>query len=245
LFEPWTPTVGRGGGIVADQPLFLYQQGKANSVPIVNGVVSEDGRMFVFEALSTPVPPIEYEALIGIVVGRETGLKIMKQYPVPSGVKDARDIASIAVTDGIFHCPNWNATKSIPQDSAYFYEFDHVMSFYGNGSFGGFSPGCEGHVCHQEELVFVFYPTSEEILEKVGSTYTAAEKLLGQRMNNYWADFAKNGNPGSGDPTQPLNWPAMGSNGTMMEFRLKDSIRTSAYAEKCKFWDDLGYPWLK
>lgn len=243
LFEPWTPTVG--GKLFPDQILTLYQQGKVNPIPIINGVVSEDGRMFVYEALTSTVPPIEYKALIVALFGTSAGSKIIEQYPIPAGVKDARNIASIAVTDGIFHCPNLAASLSTAQNSTWFYEFDHVMSFYGNGSFGGFSPDCEGHVCHQEELVFVFYPSPEKILEEVGSTYTADERLLGHRMNSYWGQYAKLGNPGSGDPSQALKWPPMGSNATMMEFRIKDTIRANAYKKKCTFWDNLGYPWLK
>jgi len=248
LFEPWTPTAG--GELLPDQPLFLYQQGKVNSGPIMNGVVSEEGRMFVFEALTAPVPPVEYAALMIALFGRDTGGKILKQYPLPEGTKDARDVASIAVTDGIFHCPNLNASRSMQsgptrRGSTWFYEFSHVMSFFGNGSFGNFSQACEGHVCHQEELVFVFYPNTDDIQAKVGSTYSAAEELLGQRMNSYWGNYAKTGAPGAGDPSQPLRWSPMGSTETMMEFDLTDTIRTNAYEEKCRFWDLLGYPWLK
>eukprot|EP00463_Aulacantha_scolymantha_P004699 TRINITY_DN5840_c0_g1_i1.p1 TRINITY_DN5840_c0_g1~~TRINITY_DN5840_c0_g1_i1.p1 ORF type:complete len:139 (+),score=9.69 TRINITY_DN5840_c0_g1_i1:882-1298(+) len=126
----------------------------------------------------------------------------------------------------------------------WFYEFRHVMSFYGNGSFGGFSPACKGHVCHQEELVFVFYPRSSEVLRFVGSTYNADEELLGQRMNSYWGNYSKHGIP-SGDPKQPLLWPPMGSDAAMMEFSEKDTVMYNAYKKKCAFWDQLGYPWLK
>lgn len=242
LFEPWTPTVG--SKLVPDQLLHLYQQGKVNHIPIINGVVSEDGRMFVYEALDTPVPPIEYAALAIALFGDDVGPKVIKQYPVPAGVKDSRDTICHAVNDGIFHCPNWNASLSLPSASTWFYEFRHVMSFMGNGSFGGFSPACKGHVCHQEELVFVFYPSSSEVLRMVGGTYTADEELLGQRMNSYWGDYSKNGIPGNGDPKQPLLWPPMGSDAAMMEYDLKDTVRYNAYKKKCAFWDQLGYSWL-
>jgi len=143
-------------------------------------------------------------------------------------------------TDYIFICPTRNITtyastyNGNATNRAYFYRFNHPLSFDGWGPNFTF---CTGHVCHGAELPFVFNSA-----ELAGFQITNEERQLGELMVAYWTNFAR-----TGDPNYPLKvplvWPAFGSSSDQyLELRTPQStIITGLRKEQCDFWDKLGY----
>jgi len=243
LFEPWTPT--QCTDLVPNHPLFMFQRGQINTdINVIGGYVKDEGLMFIYEALGSSVSKVEYDAIIPALMGLTVGIKIAEHYPVGSA-SDARPTLSQVATDGLFHCAGRSASTSTGSN-VWMYELEHPMSFYGGGSFGGTQPWCKGYTCHAGELPFVFFPDNlPEVLDD-HANYTSDEVILGDAMNRYWGSFAHFGQPGTGSPLRPLEWLKF-SNNTRQLLHFATPVTQhvgDAWAEKCAFWDKLGYAWL-
>lgn len=242
LFEPWTPT--QNSDLVPNHPLYMFQRGQVNpDIRIINGFVKDEGLMFIYEALGSSVSKLEYAALVPVLLGLKPGSKIVSHYPVKGD--DARPTLSQLASDALFHCPGRSVASSIAGDT-WLYQFDHAMSFYGNGSFGGTQPWCAGHTCHAGELPFMFFPDNLPAVLDDHANYTQDEVILGDAINRYWGSFANSGQPGTGSSEAPLEWlPFSAGSGRQLQFTTPaNQLAGDMWADKCSFFDTLGYPWI-
>jgi acetylcholinesterase/cholinesterase len=247
LFQPFSPVVGTDELPV--QTLDGLLAGAVHDVPILLGSVRQEGVIFIYEAFAGAEPILEEAALLELVYGVADTPKIQKQYPMPQSAKDAKDArnhTALFATDSLFHCALRHAALSLAARTTagtrlsptYLYHFDHVISF-GAKFWDPTSPICVDTVCHAEELPFVFNPD----LSAINATFTADEATLAASMQTYWSNFARDGRPGANGA---LAWPPLDAAEKAMRFTTDpaNSIDTGRYADKCAFWDKLGYKWI-
>jgi len=127
-FMPWTPTVG--SGLLPEQPFWAFEQGfnSDNDKPLIAGCVKNEGQLFVYGAFPDGLDYETLEILMHMILRTESNYeKVIAQYPIPTNTTDYREYASNVVTDGMFHCPNRNATASLSQRSA---NGDNIFLFH-------------------------------------------------------------------------------------------------------------------
>ncbi|CAH1256941.1 NLGN2 [Branchiostoma lanceolatum] len=103
---------------------------------------------------------------------------------------------------------------------------------------------CNGHVCHGEDLPFVF-----QTPELINLTFTPDEQVLADAMAYHYGNFAHTGDPNKPSPyvyttgsvlKPPLNWPKYNEDNQFpnMNFTTPESVIVHDYnKEKCDFWD--------
>ncbi|XP_033120785.1 cAMP-regulated D2 protein-like [Anneissia japonica] len=239
LFEAWGPTVG--GDLIPLSPMDAVRQGMFQHKPLIVGSLTEEGRLFVYEAFSSRVSVLESVELL-LALFRQDAYRVLLRY-VPDPLEaDHRNLLARLLTDYAFTCSTRNITREMVKQGVpvlYSYMFDHAFSFkdaWGNFSF------CRGHVCHSSDLPFVFHDAT-----LAGYKYTNYELNLADDMVKYWANFAH-----SGDPNQQLSnksnyltkWLPYTSadEWAYMHFKTPWSKVETDFQERiCDFWDTIGY----
>ena len=200
--------------------------GQANRVPVLTGTNHDEGTLFGFlehDAGETTLNADTYKAVLkqtaddylpaftGIVAEAAAALYPLRNYPTPAGYDPYLAPAHLAfgalLTDLLFSCagPNTYRFTSATGLPTYAYEFSDpdppsVLS----------SPASPLRATHASEIQFVF-GRSTAIGAGAYEGMTAAQVTLSQRMQSYWANFARTGNPnGPGLPSWPSYRPLLG-----------------------------------
>ena len=238
------------------QPLWSYQTGIEYSKPLIAGCVKNEGQLFIYSAFSS----MSYDllmALLHIILKTDENVnKVLKQYPLPTNTSDYRNYASNVATDGLFHCPNRNLTDIMSQrykndsnynENIYLYHFNHLPTFSNTlwDDMGAYE--CLDHVCHGDDLPFVFRPNAGG----ANTTITPSEINLAKSMQFYWSQFSKTNIPGDGNSLiynngTKIEWKKFNSfNQSTMVFQTNNIQLISNYdKQKCIIWDQISYPWL-
>ena len=235
FFEPLGPFID--GREIKMEPIDAIQQNKFLKVPTIIGTNSEESRIFVYEAWGKPLSELDYIAILYATY--PTHLQSMlDMYQPPSGINDTRDLLTQLGTDFIFTCVARNVSQNLiryGEKSVFRYVFDHSFSFDGWGKF----TFCEKHVCHGEEIPFVFHSADQS-----GLNFNKDEEVLSDSMVYYWSNFAYSSNPNKGPHTVKLTWPMYDPTlPSVIRFKAPSSeIMTSPYRKEfCDFWDTIGY----
>lgn len=231
-YEPIGPIID--GNELTIQPMIAAATGKYRKMPIIIGTVSEEGRSFVYGAWKKNLTLDEYRAALGIVHPQHFE-EIEKFYAPKPELYDYRDDLSQVITDYLFICAVKNSTRhfvNITSDKVFLYLFEHatvVKGGWGKDSF------CEGHVCHSEELRYVF---NNQIVNT-----TADENTLSETMVSYWSNFAYTNDPNIGPLPVSLRWPTFHYNdSTTMHFKTPINELISDYRnDYCTFWNNIGF----
>ncbi|KAG2392409.1 hypothetical protein C9374_012661 [Naegleria lovaniensis] len=241
-FMPWTPCLD--GKELFEQPLDAFKNGNYAKVPMIMGTLSEEAIMFVYLALSNPLPFYEYDGALIALFGLFHYSKVHSLYP-PSG-SDQRVEFSILGTDYIFTAPTRNALMNIhnhqPNIPVYLFEFNHTLSFSTEAWMPRY-PFCIGHVCHGSELPILFHTS-----ELLNLPLTPQEEELSAAMMNYWTNFAKTSNPNlSSTKSSTLNVPTYWerftpSNLLNMELQTPNVFMNYGLRkQKLDMFDSIGY----
>lgn len=233
FFEPWVPYVD--GVVVPSQPLEAFRKGFVINKPLMMGTLTEETRIFIYEAYNQSLSALEYGLALSLTFPRDI-LNVLEMYP-PTVSPDQRDQLQVPATDFIFTCGTRNFTQNVIKQNGgrvWTYVYDHAFSFPGWGKF----TFCDGHVCHGSEIPFVFQST------KLGNfTITPAELKLSDSLISYWSNFAKTGDPNRGTPVT-LEWPQYKSDSLWPQMFFatpSNSVKSSYRKEYCDFWDSIGY----
>jgi len=244
-FLCWSPIVD--GIVVTEQPFTALVSGNYDhSIPVAMGTTRQEAVLFIYQAITKPLPAFGYDATLAVILGVEKGLKAVAKYPVSSGTPDTRPTLSQCATDYIFICANRNVTRSMASHSegannVFLYDYNHLASFSA-GNWGS-STQCYTAICHGADLPFVF--NSFELMVN----YTSDEAVLGAQMVSYWTNFAHTGNPSQSGPwntfpnLQPFIWPAYTvSGGVSISFETPSCVAQPFFLKDyCDFWDVEGY----
>ena len=210
-------------------------RGEVQSIPIVFGSVMEEFRLFLYEALSSPMSRLEYRAALAVFHPSHF-LGVEFKYPPPAGSNDLRDALSQVLTNYLFTSATRNVSRSIMNagnNNIYRYIFDHAP--ISRGSCGNFT-FFEGHVCHSEELSYIFGNSP-------GKKETSDEMDLHRTMVSYWTNFAHTGNPNTGSSSVNTTWPAYSPKSpSIMDFKTPISENLVQFRKDfCDLWDSVGY----
>ncbi len=183
------------GDVLPDDPYVLYEARKYNDVPVLAGINSDEGALFV------PVSDAkQHDASVRAGYGRFAD-EILAAYPATSdaqALRSARDLFS----DTIFGWPTWTWARlqtGTGGSKVFLYHFSHRAPRP-----GGRDTGDVGAL-HGSEIAYVFQQPSP--------AWTAADRALSDRISTYWVNFAKSGDPnGPGSPS----WPAYRANSPML-----------------------------
>ena len=235
--------------------------GLFNRVPILSGSNRHEGRLIAltdFDLVGRPLNADNYVQGIaeflkptvaagsGLTAQVVAGLYPLKNFPAPPGYDPYTAPAHLGfgawLTDTLFACPHSGmydqlAMKLIP---TYSYEFaDPGPPLYADGTLLRSSVFPLGPA-HGTEIAYVFGVPVDGSTPYQGMT--AAQKTLSQRMQRYWTNFARTGNPNGSGLT---SWPRyrLLTGGQILTFK-PDAIATidrAAFnnAHQCAVWSTV------
>jgi para-nitrobenzyl esterase len=196
----YLPTVG--GLTLPVSPLTAFATGNFNQVPVIAGSTHDEHRLFValfFDLRGILVTPANYVPSIMALLGvtQPVALFLASQYP-PAAYPSAAVALSALGTDAIFACNGVISERLISNANVptYAYEFNDAnapqiylppVSF----PYGAYHIGDVPYVVDTTAT----FPT----------VFTPAQQTLSGTMLDYWATFARFGNPNIAP--QPA-WPA-------------------------------------
>jgi len=241
-FLPFAPMVEADGEIPM-QTLTAMQEGKIPAMPMLQGSLTDEGQLFVYELFPKPLSKLEYEVAVAGIFGKDNRENILEMYPfdtTPENNTDGRDTLNVLATDLIFYCPLRNITQGVtnnlPDVNTFVYRFKHVLSF---DCWGENYTFCQGVVCHGSDLPFVWNCFSDGTIEY---DPTLQERQLSEDMANAWTNFITSSDPNKG-LTIPLDYPVykitkddlivLDEPDMSHGFHVRDSY--------CDQWDKMGY----
>lgn len=231
FFEPLGPFVD--GKVVPEELIDAIENDRIAKVPVMIGTVAEEARIYVYETWGKPLSAAEYIAILFATY--PSHLKSMLNVYSPNNSTDERDILTKLGTDFIFTCATRNMSRYLVDHgrTVFRYVFDHAFSFDGWGKFSY----CEGHVCHGEEIAYVFHSA-----DRSGFNFDPDEEVLSDQMIYYWANFAYTSDPNKGPHSVKVSWPQYSSKDEILKIQTPESISNVNYLKEfCDFWDTIGY----
>eukprot|EP00058_Branchiostoma_floridae_P022595 XP_002608085.1 hypothetical protein BRAFLDRAFT_91437 [Branchiostoma floridae] len=239
----------------------LFQQAIMLSVPLTIphksrwealrlGTTTEEAVLYIYSLYNKPVASkVTLYAIYAAFVHLKAA-EVAKEYPTETNTSDYRPLLSKGVTDWVFTCPTRNVIRSAVRKgntNVWLYVFDHVWSF---PHLWDYQKNCNGHVCHAEDLPFVFQTTR---LPVTNMTMTAEEQKMADAIAYYYGNFAH-----TGDPNQPsrdaaettvmtipgtaTTWPKYNQEGNFPCLNISTphtSIIHDYRKDKCDFWDRM------
>lgn len=237
----WWPTVD--GVDMPAYPVELFAQGRSHSVPLMAGINTDEGNLFVYLDNPPSMNSSEYhDYVVQLVAGGDVSLnatefaEVFATYPPVQG--DNRPIASRVFTDAVFLCgTRFAVTAHSKHEDTFMYRFDHRSTCPGDVPLSHI-PGS----FHGAEIPFVFGHSTDAA--GIPCLLFPEEQALSRRMQAMWANFAKDLNP-----TPASVSASMGSfPGYVRTSRLgrvlqtpTDGIDANYRGQYCELWDDLVY----
>lgn len=206
------------GGVLPDQPRFIYDRGEFNRVPYILGSNTDEGTLFLLG-----VPPIETEEAYRTAVENRFGDRAdeaLALYPVEE-FDNPNDAWARITGDASLVCGTYDTARRAAAGGAdvYLYNFDwpvlvDILPFL--------------RATHGAEIAFVFGSA-----ESPGE----AETAIALSMQGYWTRFAATGNP-NGDGA--LEWPRYSDDrDRRINFYAENSILTDFRRPQCEFFWSL------
>lgn len=223
----WGPNVD--GAIIPEDFTTAIDNGNFNKVPVMEGTSSLEYLWHVtlgFDGVGNPVTSEQYPVLVGSMFGNNKDA-VLAEYPLENYDSPSLALANL-VTDVNYSCTTRQGSQLLAQHvPTYQYEFadpdapDYLWE------------GLRGPV-HASETNYLFQPPSS-----VQSGYFSYDQYqLSNKMIQYWAEFAKDGNPNKwGLPY----WPSFNHGGKVQTLKPNAVSGNSQFAtqHKCDFWESL------
>jgi para-nitrobenzyl esterase len=218
LLQGFGPIVD--GDLIPDQPRTLYDSGRIAKVPYLLGSNTDEGTLFTTSVVADQE---QLTAALTKAFG-DLAQSVADLYPV-SEFADAmpnpfQAVLARATGDRVLVCSTYDvalrASKTAP--AVYLYNFDiPVEPSLTSGTFLG--------ATHGSELTYVF---------GTDPTLSPQNKLASDRIQRYWTNFAKIGNPNS---ESDAAWPkfSAGAN-ARLNLALEATIVNDFRAKQCEFW---------
>ena len=209
------------GWVLRKNPVAAFAAGEESAIPLIFGTTTKE-----FESKASPellrrmIPPM----------AGELTPEVLKVYGLADGGPGNVDpvygtAADQIAADVSFRCPataegRWHFAA---RHATYEYEFDHAV------------PGQPAAV-HSTDLGFVFgfYPREGNL----GGAYGEADFRVSDRVESYFTNFARNGNPnGAGLPA----WPEFGPEAAYVQFTQDGHIAEAQdlRGPACKVYRDV------
>jgi para-nitrobenzyl esterase len=200
-----------GGSAFPLDPAIAVATGKINRVPVMNGQVHDERRLFVFQGndyLGHPVTAESYEATVRSTYGADAD-KILAAYPVSA--YPTPGIALATVQSDAASYTRQKLDKQFAQwVPTHAYEFaeeqtPQFYSIYRLQQAGGPAAHFDFGATHVDDLGYLW--------EYLGHTlpYSDDELALSDQMITFWSQFQNSGDPNAGNvPSWPRFTPSQG-----------------------------------
>jgi para-nitrobenzyl esterase len=203
------------GMFMPEQPRALFDRGEIAEVPYMLGSTTDEGSYWTLDATDITNDVQYLDALRQRFP--EPVEPILQLYPA-SKFAESKNPYQAALTrvwgDARLVCPTYDvATRALARDLPVFmYNWDiPVDDVIG--------------VAHASELVFVF---------GTSLAFTPETMQVSERMQRYWTNFAKTGDPNGGDS---LAWPKLTSGADVrINFGIDFTIVPDFRGPECAFW---------
>ncbi|WP_350348418.1 carboxylesterase family protein [Agromyces sp. G08B096] len=207
--QPLSITPGYVDGTVLRESVgTAIATGRFNRVPIVNGVNTQEERIFTNLGLSVtkgattvlpgPIDASNYEATIAANFGvdQKTAARIASAYPLKK-YPSAAQAFSVLNSDANFSCPaivlDAAASRYVP---TFAYEFNDAAA---PERFVPDTLGAPTAATHQSELQYLF----DLPIAPIPGELSAEQQQLASAMREAWVQFARTGSPA----TDAVAWP--------------------------------------
>jgi para-nitrobenzyl esterase len=194
------------GVVLPQQMTTAFDQGKQAPVPLLVGFNQGEIRSLMMLAPKPSASAADYEKAIRDRYG-DLADDFLRLYPSA----DYKQSIIATTRDALY---GWTAERMARKQTAlgqpaFLYMFDHGYPTMDSAGL---------HAFHASELPFVFgtYDRTPALWPKVPDT--ASERAFSDAMLDYWASFARNGQPTSANAPA---WPAFGSQQAYMHFAEK------------------------
>jgi len=215
-----------------------FASGQFNRVPVISGSNHDEWRLFVanYDLSGSPIlTSAEYEAAVTAQWGSNLGPPVLALYPY-SSYPSGGEALGASGTDGIFSCPALKAHQSLSKFvTTYAYEFNDEDAPPAQSFFGGLLTFPLG-AYHTAELQYLF--DGLDLFGGGPNPLSQKQIQLSDAMVSYWTQFAKTGNPNSGD--EPAWAPFSPAAGQFQSFIPPTPVVESNFdaAHRCSaFWD--------
>jgi carboxylesterase type B len=220
---------------VPHEVIFALDNGLvANPVPVLIGTNTNEGATFVYDGIDFPLPMALFPVAMDLMFEKD-GPKVIEYYK-GFGYKDACEAISQVFTDYVFRCASEKFATTVRAKNfpAYVYRYNHLLSASAIFPTFGLPDICVTEICHASEMPLVFHRT---VIPALNVSLTAAENALSDTIIKYWTNFAKTGNPNSGDLPE---WP-MHDVRTRNNIIIQEAIAFENSTDVCRFFDSIGY----
>ena len=178
------------GWFLSDEPLKVFEKGGQHNIPVLLGSNSDEGSTLYGPKLNAEI----FKNIINRSYG-ENAEKFLTLYPHKTD-KQARNSFNKAWTDEMAWGSHTFArihsqTKNV---STYLYFFDRIPPGRDSDRYGAF---------HSSEIAYLF-----NTLNTIERPWTEVDRTLAPKLQLYWINFAKKGNPNGKDLTK---WPVYNS----------------------------------
>ena len=200
-----------GGSSFPLDPAAAVLAGKINRVPVINGQVHDERRLFVFQGndyLGHPVTADSYEATVRSTYGADAD-QILAAYPVADYPTPGIALATVQSDAASYtrYTLDKQFAKWVPT-RAYEFAEEHTPQFYSIYRLqqaGGAAASFDFGATHVDDLGYLW--------EYLGHTlpYSDDELALSDEMITFWSQFQRTGDPnGNNVPSWPAFSPSAG-----------------------------------
>jgi para-nitrobenzyl esterase len=183
-----------GNSVLPEDPVQALRNGRFHRVPVISGATQDEARLFVglfYDLAGQAVTPQRYAELLAEAFGDAAG-QVAAHYPLSTYDTPSQAWATV-ITDRVW------ALRTMEQHQrfaahvpTYAFEFADRQAPSNVPFPPSFLPGAY----HNAEVVYQFTLVGAE------ADLTHDQWLLARQMNQYWANFARTGDPNGGDLPQ-------------------------------------------
>jgi para-nitrobenzyl esterase len=204
---------------IPEQPRALFERGEVAHVPYLLGSTHDEGTFLVGGELGL-MSEQEYSAALVRRYGEELAPRVAAVYPSSAFAAEPNPFYAAlarAVGDQRLVCSTFDVALRALQLEQPVYMYNFEIEIDGpDGPLGA---------AHAAELVYVF---------GTAPAFTPEQRAVSDRMQAYWANFAKHGDPNG---AELLAWPPLSEAGQpRLNFGLSPSVVHDFRAAECVFW---------
>ncbi len=223
----WGPVTG--GTFLPVQPEAALADGASARIPVINGANQDEGRLFAFSGFDlngTPLTAEQYPK----VMREEFGEAALARYPL-SAYPSPTIAYATALGDTLFACSALRLDEVLKgRGPVYSYEFaDRTSPPF--ASLRNLHTDFDFGATHVNEIQYLFKHFGLQ------TPLNAEQKVLSQKMVEYWGSFVRNGVPrADGQPAMPVG------PGTVLSLKTASkggiTLSTTVHREhRCDLWD--------